>query len=69
MTLLQFISTLGTQNVNVTVIDGETDETIIEFKSQGIAGVENDLTARTVKKWTMNSALNISVKLEVANNP
>ena len=39
MTLLDLVSKLNTQNINVQVVDGATEETIIEFKSQGIAGV------------------------------
>ena len=69
MTLLQFISSLITQNVNVIVIDGETEQTIIEFKSQGYAGVEGDVSARTVKKWAIaptNIATAITVTLDAA---
>lgn len=68
MTLLDLITKLETQNVNVNVIDSETDKTVIEFKSQGIAGVESDLSARTVKKWTITNAMNIEVKLDAAQN-
>lgn len=70
MTLLDLVSKLNTQNINVQVVDGATEETIIEFKSQGIAGVENDLTARSVKKWSIGSnaySITITVVLEVPN--
>ena len=65
MTLLQLISALKTNNVNVTVSD--TDGEIIVFRSQGIAGVESDVSAREVKKWELTGAAAISVVLEPAN--
>ena len=64
MTLLQLIAALGTQNVMISVIDADTDDVIIEFKSQGIAGVESELSSRNVRKWTIDNALHMSVKLE-----
>ena len=64
MTLLDLISGLATPNVSVAVIDADTDETIIEFKAQGIAGVEGDVSARTVRKWSIVGASSITVKLE-----
>ena len=70
MTLLDLVSKLNTQNINVQVVDGATEETIIEFKSQGIAGVENDLTARLVRKWSIGNsayATSITVIMEVPN--
>lgn len=66
MTLLQFINALSTQNVSVVVIDGDTDATLIEFKSQGIAGVEGDVSARNVKRWRMNGATAVEVVLDTA---
>lgn len=71
MTLLQFVSSLITQNVNVIVVDGETEATIIEFKSQGFAGVESDVSARIVKKWAIaptNIATSITVTLDAPSN-
>lgn len=59
MTLLDFVSSLGTQNVNVVVVDGTTEQTLIEFKSQGYAAVENEISARNVKKWTVGSTMNV----------
>lgn len=66
MTLLQFISTLSTQNVNVTVKDGDSDTEIIQFKSQGYQGVESDVSARTVKRWEVTGAAAIMVVLNAA---
>lgn len=65
MTLLQLISVLGTQNVTVTVTDAETDAEIIVFKAQGIAGVENEVSARPVRKWKITGATAIEVILGV----
>ena len=64
MTLLQLISTLGTQNVSVKVVDADTDNVIIEFLSAGIAGVEGDVSARTVRRWKMLGATAIEVVIE-----
>ena len=66
MTLLQLIEALKTQNVNVSVLDAETDDEIICFKSQGIAGVESEVSARTVRRWELTSASAIKVTLETA---
>ena len=66
MTLLQLIEALKTTNVNVSVIDADTDDEIICFKSQGIAGVENEVSARTVRRWEIAGATSIKVTLEAA---
>lgn len=66
MTLAELISTLKTKNVKVTVIDAETDGVIITFFSEGIGGVESDVSARTVRKWSLDGATSISVSLEAA---
>lgn len=66
MTLSELISALKTKNVKVTVIDAETDGVIITFFSDGIAGVESDVSARTVRKWSLDGATSISVSLEAA---
>lgn len=63
MSLLDLISALGTQDVNVKVIDSVNETTIIEFKSAGISGVESDVSARPVTKWMINGATAITVKL------
>lgn len=66
MTLAQLIQALKTQNVNVSVVDAETDTEIISFKSQGIAGVEGDVSARTVRRWELTGASAIKVVIEAA---
>ena len=66
MSLLQLITVLNTQNVNVKVKDGDTDAVLIEFKSAGIAGVEGDLSARTVRRWSITGAASIEVSLDAA---
>lgn len=64
MTLNELITALRTQNINVTVKDGDTDTEIIVFKSQGIAGVEGDVSSRTVRRWDVTGASAIEVVLE-----
>jgi len=64
MTLSELITALKTQNINVTVKDGDTDAEIIVFKSQGINGVESELSARTVRRWGVTGATAIEVILD-----
>lgn len=64
MTLLEMIQSLKTKNVKVTVSD-ENDE-LITFFSQGIEGVEGDLSARPVKRWELTGAQSVSVILDDA---
>ena len=68
MSLLDIISALGTKDVNVTVIDSENESVIIEFKSSGIAGVDDEVSARPVRKWMLNGASAITVKIGVDNS-
>lgn len=64
MTLLQLIETLKSANINVTVVDAESDSEIIVFKNTGILGVESDVSARTVRRWEITGATAIKVVLE-----
>lgn len=64
MSLLELVSVMKTQNVTISVIDADTDTEIISFKSQGIAGVEGDVSARTVRRWELLGASSIKVTLE-----
>lgn len=66
MTLQELVSALKTQNVKVTVIDAESDEELIVFFSQGIGGVEGDLSVRTIRRWELTGATAIKVVLEAA---
>lgn len=66
MTLLQLISFLNTNNVKITVKDGDSDTEIITFFSQGISGVEGDVSARTVKRWNLTGSTSIEVVLDAA---
>lgn len=66
MTLLQLIETLKSANINVTVVDAESDSEIIVFKNTGILGVESDVSARTVRRWELTGATAIKVVLEAA---
>lgn len=66
MTLLELISGLKNKNISVKVVDKDSDTEIITFMSQGIAGVEGDVSARNVYKWEINGATSITVVLEAA---
>lgn len=66
MSLFDLISALNTKDVNVTVTDGTSDAEIIVFKSQGINGVESDVSSRNVRRWEITGATAIKVVLEAA---
>ena len=66
MTLLELISALNTKNVKITVKDGDSDTEIITFFSQGISGVEGDVSARTVKRWNLTGAASLEITLDAA---
>ena len=63
MTLETFISALKTKEVKITLMSLDENE-IIKFYSDGYAGVEGDILARTVNKWYMDSATSIKVYLD-----
>lgn len=67
MTLLQLITALKTKGVSVKVVDAETDTEIITFFSQGIAGVEGDVSSRIVRKWEITGSTAIKVVIEQSN--
>lgn len=69
MTLLEFISALSTDDINISVVDSTTDKAIITFISQGYAGVESDLTARPVVSWSLVGAGKITVKVKTVEEP
>lgn len=66
MTLLQLIQSLNT-SATVKVKDGDTDNVLIEFKSSGISSVESEVSARTVRRWTIDGATSITVVLDAAS--
>ena len=65
MSLLQLIENLQT-DATVKVKDGDTDAILIEFKSGGIESVDDDVSARTVKRWIIDGSTAITVVLDVA---
>lgn len=63
MTLTQFLSTLKTKDVLVTVIDkDETD--ICKIYASGYAALESAIESRIIYKWDMTSAKAITVILD-----
>lgn len=63
MNLTQFLSTLKTKDVLVTVIDkDETD--ICKIYASGYAALEPAIESRTIYKWDMTSAKAITVILD-----
>ena len=65
MTLESFMSALKTKGVKVTLLDVEENE-LIKFYSDGYTGVESDILARTIKKFDIPSAGNITIILNDA---
>jgi len=68
MTLQEFIAGLKTAEVKVILKDNSTDDEIIKFYSDGYAGVEADILARTVNRWTIESGSSITVVLNSATD-
>lgn len=60
MTLLNLVSTLNGE-IYVVVKDGEN--ILIEFMSEGISSVSDDVTSRTVSEWKITGSTQIEVKL------
>lgn len=60
MTLNDFLSTLKTSDIKITLYDNEANE-IIKFYSEGYSGIESDILSRTITKFEIisNTALNI----------
>ncbi len=60
MTLLQYLSTLKTNNVLVTIKDNE-DQEIAKVYASAYGALDDDLVARTVNRWYLNGATAITV--------
>lgn len=63
MKLQDFLSTLVTKEVMVTLIDYETENELVTLKSPGYASLEDTIEARAVRKWEILSATRLSVLL------
>lgn len=70
MTLQDFISTLKTSDIRVSIFSvADTDAELIRFYSEGYAGVDDLLLARTVKRWEIESQSAIKIIVEEAVQP
>lgn len=67
MTLEKLLKAMTNKDMFVSVTDVEGDE-IIKFVQSGYEGVESDLLAREVKKFTINGSQNITVVVKDAGN-
>ena len=63
MTLLQFLSVLTTDTIQVTIKDVTTGNEIAQLKSSGYASLDDTIEARTVAQWSIASASHIVVLL------
>ena len=64
MTLNQFLSSLSTDNLQITLRD--TSGVLITFISGGYASVESDILERQVSAWALDKNNHISVTLSAA---
>lgn len=63
MTLLQFLSVLTTDTIQVTIKDVTTGNEIAELKASGYASLDDTIEARIVAQWSIASASHIVVLL------
>lgn len=61
MTLQQFLSTLQSNNVQVTIVEGSTE--LITFKSSGYEYLDDELEAKEIESWFIPAPLTIKIKL------
>lgn len=66
MTLTLFLKALKSKNVLVTVLDSDEKE-ICKIYADGSDALADDLEAREVKRWEINSSTAISI--QVADAP
>lgn len=62
MKLRDFLSTLRTNNVTVTVHDLE-DKLVCKIDAASVSALSDDLEARTINRWQMAGATAINVVL------
>ena len=61
MNVTELLSTLAAKDVDVELIDRDTEETIVSFKSGGYASLQDDIESKTVTKWKINNSSSIVV--------
>lgn len=65
MTLTKFLKALKTKEVLVTVLDKEDNE-ICKIYADGSDALADDIEAREVDKWVINSSSSITVTIKDA---
>lgn len=64
MTIKDFLSTLKTKNVNVTIYD-RNDDVICKIDASGYAALDDTLeNQREIHRWTMNGASALTVVVD-----
>lgn len=63
MKLSQFLSKLTTTNVQVTLVDMETDATIADMKASGYTALDDTIENREVMQWSLISATHVKIVL------
>ena len=64
MIVRDFLSTLETKDISVTLIESDGVTEIITFKAPGFASLEDTLEERTITSWKIGNLLSIKVVLE-----
>ena len=63
MKLSEFLSTLTSSNVQVTLTDLNTNAEIITLKASGYASLDDSIENREVMQWSITSASAVKVVL------
>jgi len=63
MNLNEFLSTLTSSNVQVTLMDLDTNAEIITLKASGYESLDDAIENREVKQWSITSASTVKVVL------
>lgn len=66
MNLRQFLSTLTTPNVQVKLVDADTDKDMLTFFAAGYENLDDTIETRPVKFWSIISTTSIKVILSPA---
>lgn len=66
MTLAQFLSTLTTAGIQVTIKDVVTGGEIAIIKAGGYSALDDEIEARTVAQWSVISTSQLTVLLNKA---
>lgn len=64
MTLAQFLETLTSTGIQLTLVDLNTNDEIVDMKVSGYPALDDAIEAREVKQWFILSTTHIKVVIE-----